>query len=128
MPVVEDILLELHAGFVDAMALRGHGLPLDVEGRGGDVGGWYGQGVCLVNQRTKLQCGPVVCIDSNSLSLSSIIVFSALHKLWGHVRLAQYIIHPEYRPKLCQLLVRQHRVEPVLQLVVLHTGGRLQVL
>ena len=40
MSVVEDILLELHAGFVDAMVLRGHGLPLDVEGRrGGVVGG-----------------------------------------------------------------------------------------
>ena len=40
VPVVEDILLELHAGFVDAMVLCGHCLPLDVEGRrGGDVGG-----------------------------------------------------------------------------------------
>ena len=56
MSIVKDILLELHAGFVDAMVRRGHGLPLDVEGRRGvDVGGWYGQGVCLVNQRTKLQ-------------------------------------------------------------------------
>ena len=40
MSIVKDILLELHAGFVDAMVRRGHGLPLDVEGRrGGVVGG-----------------------------------------------------------------------------------------
>ena len=49
MSIVEDILLELHAGFVDAMVLRGHGLPLDGEVRGnGDVGGGDGQGVRLV--------------------------------------------------------------------------------
>ena len=54
--VLEDILLELHAGFVDAMALRGHGLPLDGEVRGsGDVGGGDGQGVRLVKQNTVLQ-------------------------------------------------------------------------
>ena len=49
MSVLEDILLELHAGLVDAMALRGHRLPLDGEVRGsGDVGGGDGQGVRLV--------------------------------------------------------------------------------
>ena len=49
VPVLEDILLELHAGFVDAMALRGHGLPLDGEVRGsGDVGGGDEQCVRLV--------------------------------------------------------------------------------
>ena len=70
MSVLEDILLELHAGFVDAMALRGHRLPLDGEVRGsGDVGGGDGQGVRLVKQSTVMQFvdqRPVVSIDSNS--------------------------------------------------------------